>query len=88
MVRSARARAPRTGWRLTGAPLPGHPLNAHVAGSIVIKSYLSGMPECKFGLNDKVALDRESKEKANRHVVAAPVRVRGRAGRPAGHAPC
>ena len=32
-------------------------LSAHVAGKILMKSYLSGMPECKFGINDKIAMD-------------------------------
>ena len=35
----------------------GQVLSAHVAGKIVMKSYLSGMPECKFGINDKLTLD-------------------------------
>lgn len=32
-------------------------LSAHVAGRVVMKSYLSGMPECKFGINDKLVMD-------------------------------
>lgn len=28
----------------------GQVLQAHVSGKVVMKSYLSGMPECKFGL--------------------------------------
>jgi hypothetical protein len=28
-----------------------------VAGKVVMKSYLSGMPECKFGINDKIVMD-------------------------------
>ena len=24
---------------------------------ILMKSYLSGMPECKFGINDKIVMD-------------------------------
>jgi AP-2 complex subunit mu-1 len=35
----------------------GQVLSAHVAGKIVMKSYLSGMPECKFGINDKLTID-------------------------------
>ena len=35
----------------------GQVLSAHVAGKVVMKSYLSGMPECKFGINDKIAMD-------------------------------
>jgi AP-2 complex subunit mu-1 len=39
----------------------GQVLSAHVAGKIVMKSYLSGMPECKFGINDKIVVDAKSK---------------------------
>ncbi|CAL8082843.1 unnamed protein product [Calicophoron daubneyi] len=39
----------------------GQVLSAHVAGRVIMKSYLSGMPECKFGFNDKLSL--ESKQK-------------------------
>ena len=35
----------------------GQVLSAHVAGKVVMKSYLSGMPECKFGINDKIVMD-------------------------------
>ena len=44
-------------------PLPttGQVLSAHVAGRIVMKSYLSGMPECKFGINDKIILDSKGR---------------------------
>ena len=36
-------------------------LSAHVAGKVVMKSYLSGMPECKFGINDKIVMDSKNK---------------------------
>ena len=26
-----------------------------------MKSYLSGMPECKFGMNDKLLLEKQAK---------------------------
>lgn len=39
----------------------GQVLSAHVAGKVVMKSYLSGMPECKFGVNDKVVIDKQSR---------------------------
>lgn len=39
-------------------------LRADVSGKIVMKTYLSGMPECKFGLNDKLVMEKESKAKA------------------------
>lgn len=35
----------------------GQTLSAHVAGKVVMKSYLSGMPECKFGINDKIVME-------------------------------
>ncbi|CAL4176959.1 unnamed protein product, partial [Meganyctiphanes norvegica] len=35
----------------------GQVLSAHVAGKVAMKSYLSGMPECKFGINDKIVMD-------------------------------
>ena len=35
----------------------GQVLSAHVAGKVIMKSYLSGMPECKFGINDKIVVD-------------------------------
>jgi len=41
--------------------LQGQVLSAHVAGRVVMKSYLSGMPECKFGINDKVVMDSKGK---------------------------
>eukprot|EP01114_Cavostelium_apophysatum_P006799 TRINITY_DN1827_c0_g1_i2.p1 TRINITY_DN1827_c0_g1~~TRINITY_DN1827_c0_g1_i2.p1 ORF type:complete len:414 (-),score=123.00 TRINITY_DN1827_c0_g1_i2:50-1291(-) len=37
----------------------GKKLRADVSGSIQIKCLLSGMPECKFGLNDKLTMDKE-----------------------------
>jgi AP-2 complex subunit mu-1 len=38
-------------------------LNANVAGQVVMKSFLSGMPECKFGLNDKLLMAKEQRGK-------------------------
>lgn len=35
----------------------GQVLSAHVAGKVAMKSYLSGMPECKFGINDKLTIE-------------------------------
>eukprot|EP01104_Vermistella_antarctica_P018818 TRINITY_DN7125_c0_g1_i1.p1 TRINITY_DN7125_c0_g1~~TRINITY_DN7125_c0_g1_i1.p1 ORF type:complete len:443 (+),score=129.44 TRINITY_DN7125_c0_g1_i1:115-1443(+) len=34
-------------------------LRADVDGTIRMKCFLSGMPECKFGMNDKVMMDQE-----------------------------
>ena len=42
----------------------GQVLSAHVAGKVVMKSYLSGMPECKFGINDKIVVDSKGKKKS------------------------
>lgn len=39
----------------------GQVLSAHVSGRVIMKSYLSGMPECKFGMNDKLLIDRQAK---------------------------
>jgi hypothetical protein len=36
-------------------------LRNDVSGVIMVKCYLSGTPECKFGLNDKLLLDNEAK---------------------------
>lgn len=41
--------------------LIGQVLSAHVAGKVVMKSYLSGMPECKFGINDKIVMEAKGK---------------------------
>lgn len=38
----------------------GNILRNDVSGQVMIKSLLSGMPECKFGLNDKLVTDRDS----------------------------
>lgn len=35
-------------------------LRADVAGQILMRAYLSGTPECKFGLNDKLLLDKDA----------------------------
>jgi len=39
----------------------GNVLRSDVAGQVMIKCLLSGMPECKFGMNDKVVMSKESK---------------------------
>ena len=40
--------------------------NVGSTGEVVVKAFLSGMPECKFGMNDKLVMDRESKGPARR----------------------
>ncbi|KAK9728000.1 clathrin associated protein complex medium subunit, variant 3 [Basidiobolus ranarum] len=37
----------------------GTVLRADVAGQIIMRAYLSGTPECKFGLNDKILLEND-----------------------------
>jgi AP-2 complex subunit mu-1 len=39
----------------------GNVLKADVTGQIMMKTQLSGMPECKLGMNDKILLDKETK---------------------------
>lgn len=36
----------------------GNVLRADVDGQILMRAYLSGTPECKFGLNDKLVLEK------------------------------
>jgi AP-2 complex subunit mu-1 len=43
----------------------GTVLRADVSGQIVMRAYLSGTPECKFGLNDRLLLDGD-------HISTAP----------------
>ncbi|CEP02310.1 MHD domain-containing protein [Plasmodiophora brassicae] len=37
----------------------GTVLRSDVSGKIMLKAYLTGMPECKFGMNDKLVLDKD-----------------------------
>lgn len=39
----------------------GQVLSSHVSGKVMMKSYLSGMPECKFGMNDKLVVEKQAK---------------------------
>ena len=48
-------------WKMFCLSHPGQVLSAHVSGRVVMKSYLSGMPECKFGMNDKIVIDKQGK---------------------------
>lgn len=41
--------------------IPGTVLRADVDGHIQMRAYLSGTPECKFGLNDKLVIDKSEK---------------------------
>ncbi|KAI7820877.1 adaptor complexes medium subunit family [Kickxella alabastrina] len=63
----------------------GTVLRADVQGQIVMRSFLSGMPECKFGLNDKLVLERDSATAAARGLSAlTPVAPRGLGSRAGG----
>ncbi len=51
-------------WLAPGLPLSprtGQVLSAHVAGKVMVKCWLSGMPDCKFGINDKVVMEAKGK---------------------------
>ncbi|CBY25049.1 unnamed protein product [Oikopleura dioica] len=48
----------------------GKVLYSHVAGRIAMKSYLSGMPECKFGMNDKIVGDSKPDTTTNVGAIA------------------
>ncbi len=37
----------------------GQVLRSEIQGKVVVKALLSGMPECKFGLNDKLIMEKE-----------------------------
>ena len=43
----------------------GTVLRADVNGQIVMRAYLSGTPECKFGLNDRLLLDNPESSSSN-----------------------
>ncbi|MBZ3888966.1 AP-2 complex subunit mu [Sciurus carolinensis] len=43
----------------------GQGLSVHVSGWMVLKNYLSGMPECKFGINDKIVIEKQGKVTAD-----------------------
>lgn len=34
-------------------------LKSDVVGQVMMRTYLSGMPECKLGLNDKIVLEKQ-----------------------------
>ncbi|KAJ9450499.1 AP-2 complex subunit mu [Diplonema papillatum] len=46
----------------------GQALQRDVSGKIVMKSFLSGMPECKFGLNDKLMLQTDTSHAAKQQI--------------------
>lgn len=42
----------------------GSVLRCDVTGKILMKCFLSGMPDLKLGLNDKIGLEKESQLKS------------------------
>jgi len=44
----------------------GTTLRSDASGKILMKTYLSGMPECKFGMNDKLSLDHTKNRSGSR----------------------
>jgi AP-2 complex subunit mu-1 len=42
----------------------GTVLKSDVIGQVVVKTQLSGMPECKFGINDKLLIRESSNGQA------------------------
>jgi AP-2 complex subunit mu-1 len=38
---------------------PPQVLRNDVSGKVMMRTFLSGMPECKFGLNDKLIMEKE-----------------------------
>ena len=40
----------------------GSILRTDVSGQIIVKCQLSDMPECKFGMNDKLLMQKEPKK--------------------------
>lgn len=55
----------------------GATLHAHVSGAIKLKCQLSGMPDCKFGINDKVMAGKkkEKKEESGKKKRNAPIAI-------------
>ena len=41
----------------------GNILRNEVTGQVMMNTKLTGMPECKFGLNDKLVIDKEPKSR-------------------------
>jgi AP-2 complex subunit mu-1 len=45
------------GFQLRAVGAPGTVLRADVSGKIHMRAYLTGMPECRFGLNDRLSFE-------------------------------
>ncbi|SGY77651.1 BQ5605_C005g03687 [Microbotryum silenes-dioicae] len=53
----------------------GTVLRADVDGQILMRAYLSGTPECKFGLNDKLVIDKSDRPKTSGNPEAVSVEL-------------
>lgn len=53
----------------------GTVLSSDVTGKIMMKCFLSGMPECKFGLNDKLMLQSEETRRRTRGSRYKPIDI-------------
>jgi AP-2 complex subunit mu-1 len=62
----------------------GQVLSAYVSGRIVMKSYLSGMPECKFGMNDKLMVEKGAKPSTNEAAAMESFQAKKLGGKPGG----
>jgi AP-2 complex subunit mu-1 len=38
----------------------GTTLSSNISGSVMMRAYLSGMPECRFGINDKLWVNQKT----------------------------
>jgi AP-2 complex subunit mu-1 len=50
--------------------IAGTVLRSDASGQVMMRAYLSGMPECKFGLNDKVMMEKQRPEGGMARVTA------------------
>jgi len=59
----------------------GQVLRHDVSGKVMLKIQLSGMPDCKFGLNDKIMLDKQTTARgdliANGHAITSDLVAAG-----------
>ena len=58
---SAKGMSPPTFVDRQPKEISGNILRADVDGHIQMRAYLTGTPECKFGLNDKLVIDKNEK---------------------------
>jgi AP-2 complex subunit mu-1 len=55
---------PLTWLLINNLVIIGNVLRCDVTGKILMKCFLSGMPDLKLGLNDKIGLEKESQLKS------------------------